>query len=137
MFSCSELTFDYPFESAAILSLVGVNCIIVRQWNCKLKDNKEKFIRIFEGNFDCSKMLNMCSPNSYSFEEDTELAKRFFLFLATLDENKNIGNALRSSFFAKPETNTEQETTVEEISSTQFNPVMYGVPYFMLNPLKT
>lgn len=58
VFSCNELTFEFPFESAAILSLTGVNSIIANQWNCKLRDNREKFTKILEGNLDCTMDLN-------------------------------------------------------------------------------
>ncbi|CAB4000547.1 Hypothetical predicted protein, partial [Paramuricea clavata] len=112
--TCNELTFEFPFESAAILSLTGVNSIIANQWNCKLRDNREKFTKILE---------------------------------AAIDNSKNIGNALRSSVHPKPESNTDQDISpgdiTTEVSSTQSNvivldnTVLYGLPYFMLNPLKT
>ena len=111
--TCSELTFEFPFESAAILSLTGVNCIVANQWNCKLRHNKEKFVKIFE---------------------------------ATIDNNKSIGNAVRSFLHAKAENKTDQdlpaEDITEEVAPRQLdvivsdNAVLYGVPYFILNHVK-
>ena len=71
----------------------------------------------------------------------------FISFLAAIDENKNMGNALRSFVHVKPDSNTEQDASAEEattdVSSTprniivHDNTVLYGVPFFMLNPVKT
>lgn len=52
MFSCSDLALGFAFESAAILSLSGVNCIVTNQWNCKLRENKERLTKILEGIID-------------------------------------------------------------------------------------
>ena len=47
--SSSELALELPFESAALLSLIGVNCLIANQWNCKLRENKERLHKMMEG----------------------------------------------------------------------------------------
>lgn len=67
-------------------------------------------------------------------------------FVAALD-NKNVGTALRLSLHTSPEENTEQDASSviadTDVKFTQSNfivldnAVLYGVPYFILNPLKT
>jgi hypothetical protein len=61
-----------------------------------------------------------------------------------LDNNKSIGNALRSFVCGKTESNSQEDSPPQttEVSTTQSNAlvsgntVLYGVPYFVLNPLK-
>jgi hypothetical protein len=132
----------FPFESAAILSLAGVNCIVANQWNCKLRDNKEKFVKIFEGTLDYSVSIALI----WKAFKIPNLGKIVFisLFSGVLDNNKSIGNALRSFVCGKTESNSQEDSPPQttEVSTTQSNAlvsgntVLYGVPYFLLNPLK-
>ncbi|XP_028390807.1 LOW QUALITY PROTEIN: cilia- and flagella-associated protein 46-like [Dendronephthya gigantea] len=107
--TCSEINLELSFESVAILSLTGVNSAIANQWSCKLKENKEKLVQILE---------------------------------VSIDENKNIGNALRMFGDAKPDISVDPDTSTAPPSTEQptvivaDNTVLYGLPYFMLNPLK-
>ena len=140
------MTFAFPFESAAILSLAGVNCVIQNQWNCKLKHNKEKFVKIFEGNLDNGGSIQL----HWFLKHLGNILPKYFqlncFVSASIDNNKSIGNALRSSLHAKAENNTEQDLPAEniptEVAPTPLdvivsdNTVLYGVPYFILNPVK-
>ncbi|XP_077992013.1 cilia- and flagella-associated protein 46-like isoform X2 [Glandiceps talaboti] len=47
--SMNDLSLERPVETAMLLSLTGVGCVIANQWHCTLADNASKFNTLAKG----------------------------------------------------------------------------------------
>ena len=47
--SMTDLSLEKPIETAMLLSLSGVNCVLANQWHCTLQDNADIFNTLMKG----------------------------------------------------------------------------------------
>ena len=47
----NDLSLEKPIETAMLLSLSGVNCVLANQWHCTLQDNADVFNTLMKGMF--------------------------------------------------------------------------------------
>lgn len=49
--SSNDLSLEKPVDTAMLLSLTGVSCILANQWHCSLTDNARNMQTILKGNY--------------------------------------------------------------------------------------